>query len=89
MSACTRLYQRRGLSSWHAAYSSAASGQTADGGAAEPGSSGEAGVRGGSSGEAAGSGGEEEVTPMTAEETVARLEELEELLGHEQHHVSL
>ena len=25
---------------------------------------------------------------MTAEETVARLEELEELLGHEQHHVS-
>lgn len=25
---------------------------------------------------------------MTPEETVARLEELEQLLGHEQHHVS-
>lgn len=78
------------MSSWHTSFSTAASGQAANGSAGAPeaaADSGEAGASGqAAQGEAAGSSGEEEVTPMTPEETVARLEELEQLLGHEQTH---
>ena len=88
VNSCVRAVQSRGLSSWHSSLFSTASNQAADGEAAAAGGAGSAEAADeGVHGEAAGSGNVEDVTPMTPEETIARLEELEELLDHEQQHV--